>query len=372
MQLNRIVMKILFILLLFSTCAIAQKSPIKFGDIPMEDMKMTIYDKDSSAAAVVLEDYGIAFINVNAGGTQLNFDRHTRIKILKKEGLEWANASVLVYHIGGTEEKVTKLQASAYNLENGKIVETKMAKDGIFKDKFDKYRDQLKFSIPNVKEGTVLEYSYHLTSEFYTSFPNWQFQRTIPSRHSEYWAMIPGVFDYQKYMQGYVQVANYEEKKSIPYYNVTVNGYHYTCKNVPAFKEEPYMTTEDDYISKLNFALAYVDHGTYQEEVMGTWQKFNDDLLEYESFGGVLKGAGFLKDKVEELTAGITDPLKKVAAISEYIKQNVEYNGEEDYGADPLKKVLEKKRYIGRYQPSLWVNASEGRPGNGDGAVEHP
>jgi len=156
--------------------------------------------------------------------------------------------------------------------------------------------------------------------------------------------MIPDVFDYQKYMQGYVPVTNYEEKKAMSYFSVAVNGYHYVCKNVPAFKIEPYMTTEGDYVSKMNFALAYINHGTHQEEVMGTWQKFNDDLLEDESFGRVINGSGFLKDKVEELTAGITDPLQKIAAISNYIKANIEYDGEEDFYAYPLKKIIEKKK----------------------------
>ena len=36
----------------------AQKPPIKFGEIPFEDMKMVRYDKDSSAAALILADFG--------------------------------------------------------------------------------------------------------------------------------------------------------------------------------------------------------------------------------------------------------------------------------------------------------------------------
>lgn len=38
--------------------AIAQKPPIKFGDVAMDVLKMQVYDKDTSAAAVVLADYG--------------------------------------------------------------------------------------------------------------------------------------------------------------------------------------------------------------------------------------------------------------------------------------------------------------------------
>src|SRR4051812_14529317 len=87
----------------------AQKSIFKFGDIPMDIMKMTSYKEDSSAAAVVLTDYGEAFLNTNAAGLSLAFDRHIIIKILKKDGLKWADASIELYKIGSAEERVSNL-----------------------------------------------------------------------------------------------------------------------------------------------------------------------------------------------------------------------------------------------------------------------
>jgi Domain of Unknown Function with PDB structure (DUF3857) len=327
---------------LISLSSYAQKAPVKFGEIPIEDMKMTVYDKDSSASAVILADYGVAYINVNPGGAVLNFERHTRIKILKKEGLDFANSSILLYHNGSAEEKVANLKASSYNLENGKIVETKMSKDGIFKEKYNRYYNQQKFTLPNVKEGSVIEYSYKKTSEFFTRFPNWQFQSKIPARWSEYWAMIPDVFIYEKYMQGYVPVSNYETKAQ-SYYDTDVKAHHWITQNVPAFKEEPFMTCEEDYISKMNFALSHIKHTTHTEEIMGSWQKLNDDLLLNEDFGKVIAKSGFLKDQVEQVTAGVTEPLKKIEAISNYIKQTIEWDGEEDFYAGNFKKIIEKK-----------------------------
>src|SRR5690349_17369419 len=91
---------------LVSFTAVAQKSPVKFGNIPMEDMKMTVYDKDSSAAAVMLVDYGEAYIQVNTVSATMNFERHVRIKVLKKEGLEYADVEVPLHISGTAEEKV--------------------------------------------------------------------------------------------------------------------------------------------------------------------------------------------------------------------------------------------------------------------------
>lgn len=321
----------------------AQKSPVKFGDIPIDDLKMTIYDKDSSAAAVVLADYGEAYISV-AGNIKMTFERHVRIKILTKDGLKWGDGIIPLLYSGSAEESVAGLKAVSYNLENGAVVETKMSKDAVFKEKFNRYINHQKFSIPNVKEGSVIEYSYKINSDFYTSFPNWQFQRTIPTRHSEYWALIPEFFDYRQYLQGYIPVTNYEVKpKNVTSYQA--NAHHWTMKDVPAFQEEPFMTSEEDYISRMNFALAFVSiPGQPIQEVMGSWERLASELMKDSEFGGTIRGSSFLKNIVEQITAGMTDPNQKINAVHSWVTQNVEWDGYKDYYAGNLKKIVEQKK----------------------------
>jgi hypothetical protein len=323
--------------------AFAQKSPIKYGDIPMEDLTMTSYAGDSSAAAVILADYGEAYVSLTPSTASLNFERHMRIKILKKGGLSWADAMILLHYSGSDEERVTGLKASSYNLENGKVVETKMSKDGVFKEKFNSYLNLQKFTIPNVKEGSVIEYSYRVVSDFLYNFPNWQFQYSIPTRHSEYWAILPDFFIFEKYMQGYLSTEYEKKNKQLGTFQAT--AHHWTSKNVPAFKEEPFMTSENDYVSKINFALSHINFpGQLVQEIMGSWAKLNATLLGSESFGKAITGNNFLKKTVEEITAGVTDPVEKTKIIYNYVKQNLEWDGTKDFRADPLKKVFELKK----------------------------
>ena len=80
---------------------------------------MKKYEKDSSAAAVVIADYGeTSIVYEERIGFQLIFERLTRIKILTKEGLEWANFEIPLYHSGSDDEKMSGLKAVTYNLEN--------------------------------------------------------------------------------------------------------------------------------------------------------------------------------------------------------------------------------------------------------------
>jgi hypothetical protein len=340
-------MKLLFrgciLTLLVVQLSIAQKSPMKFGVIPPEDLKMTVYDKDSSASAVILGDYGEAAMAFYATTVKLNFERHVRIKILNKEGLRWADAQIALYHRGSGEERVMNFKGSTYNLENGKLVESEVSKDGMFKEKFNKNINLLKFTFPNVKEGSVLEYSYTISSEFIFNFPDWQFQKDIPTRHSEFWAFIPEFCIYEKYMQGYLTPQYEVKQKTGTDFNST--AHHWIMKDVPAFKEEPLMTSEDDYKSKINFAISHLKYASGRvEEIMGSWEKLCRDLNDSEDFGKVITGSAFLKDKVDEVTAGITGDKEKATAIYNYLAGTVEWDGTEDKYADNVRKVLENKK----------------------------
>ena len=325
-----------------TTLALAQKPPFKFGDISIEELKMDHYDKDSSAAAVVLIDYGDAYIDLDNG--KMIFERYARIKILKKEGFDQADIAIPLYHEGTTKENISGLKAYTYNLVDGKVEETKLTKDGVFEGRINKYFDSEKFTFPNVKEGSVIEYSYKLYSDFWINFPNWEFQSIIPIVYSEYRARMPDFFIYERYMQGYLSLSDYTKKvESRQGYNVSVH--RWVLKDVPAFKVEPYMTCEDDYISKINFALSHVSFpGQPVREFMGSWSKMNRDFLESDYFGKVVDGSGFLKKKTEELISGVDDPSKKLKIIYDYIKQSLEWNKSEDRTVDNtnLKKVFDE------------------------------
>src|SRR5688572_32323941 len=96
----------------FCLCSLSQKAPLKFGDASIEDLKMTRFEKDTSAAAVVLTDYGVSKIEYNqsSGWFKVNFDRITRIKILKKDGYSFADFEVDLYHTGDAKEKMSGLK----------------------------------------------------------------------------------------------------------------------------------------------------------------------------------------------------------------------------------------------------------------------
>src|SRR5690606_28582350 len=128
----------------------AQKAPIKFGDVSKEEVSMTSYDKDPTAPAVVLADYGVSMVTYRQNvGFSVDFERITRIKILTKDGLPWGNFEIPLYKNSNDREKLVSLKAVTYNLEGSKIVESKVKNDGIFNENYDESRDYVKVTCPN-------------------------------------------------------------------------------------------------------------------------------------------------------------------------------------------------------------------------------
>jgi hypothetical protein len=309
----------------------------------MEDMKMTVYPLDSGASAVVLADFGMSSLNYNqTAGFQIDFERIRRVKILNKEGLKHAEFTIALWRDAnnGAEEKLSGLKLVTYNLENGKVVETKVKSDSFFKEKYDKNLTLTKCAWTNVKEGSVIEITYKVKSDFVMNFQDWEFQSEIPVRWSEYRARIPEYFNYQKYMQGYIGLdindnvtragsfvlqserANNVSRLSQETVEYSEENFRWAAKNVPAFKEEPFITTSSNYISKINFELAFTrfpNQGT--KNYMGTWEDINRsywDVVKTE----INSNAG-LKDDVVLVTAGATSDEQKVAMIFDHVRSSV-------------------------------------------------
>lgn len=360
--------------LLLSFNLLAQKAPIKFGKISDEELKMTEYEGDKSAAAVVLVDYGESVIAYNqTEGFQIEFERIRRIKILNKDGYDWANFEIPLYEKNNNDEKLNGLKAITVNLEGGKAVETKLGKDGIFEEETSENWKKVKITLPNVREGSVIDITYKVTSPYLFNFQDWAFQTTIPVKWSEYVARIPEYFEYQKYSQGYIPFKVNEQNPIRKSFTLGIkersggeglsdgpskttfrteaiefieSNFRWVCENVPAFIEEPYMTSSYDYIAKINFELAQIRVPNQPVElVMGTWENINKELLEATEFGGVVKRSNFLNKTVEELINGKSTNNEKMNAIYNYVKSNVQWDGNyRKYTDGNFKRVLDAKR----------------------------
>src|SRR5690606_25373469 len=132
------------------------------------------------------------------------FRRHVRYKILTKSGYDLANLDIPLYRSSNTaKENIVSMSAATYNLEAGEIIESKLDKDAKFTEALDKNYTIKKYALPNVKEGSIIEFRYTIESDFIFNLRGWAFQGDIPTLWSEYSVRIPEYFQYKVNRGGY-------------------------------------------------------------------------------------------------------------------------------------------------------------------------
>jgi len=318
------------------------KNPYKYGDIKPEDFSPALHSFDSTADAVVLADIGNSYFREsNEGWFVMVFERHQRIKVLSKNGMDEANFVIPQYKSGNVEEKIIKLKAATFNLEGDKVVESKLIDKDIFKDQYSKYTSLTKFGLPNVKEGSILEVSYVIESDFLFNFRGWDFQGENPVVYTEYTVNIPSFFNYVSYGQGYLPFDDKITRSNPHTYRINRRGNEpfarteyiqldvvdtetkWVMKNVPAMKREPFTTTLENHISKISFQLAaYNFPNQPPTPVMSTWGKLHEDLMKDEDFGAHLaRGNGWLDEDIKAITTEAKTPLEKAKALHAFMRE---------------------------------------------------
>lgn len=324
------------------------KLKIKFGKLTPADFDLSKHQFDTSVSAVVIADIGnSAFEGNNKGGLSLSFKRHTRIKILNKNGVDAATVTIPLYFSNNGEEKVNSLKATTYSLEGGKIVETELDKKSVFKDKYDKNHVAVKFTLPAVKEGVIVEYSYTVVSDFFFNLQPWRFQGEYPILHSEYEAKIPEVYDYVFLSQGSFPIkhsADYTRESfnivdsegsgssSRGSFTANVARHTWIATGVPVLKEERFTSSIRNHIAKIEFQLSQVrpPNGVVRD-VMGNWEKTAVELMKDNDFGQDLtKSNNWLSDGLAPVVNGASDNLTKARKIYEYVRDR--YTSKGKYG----------------------------------------
>jgi len=318
------------LLLLLTQPAVSQIRDITFGEIPKEDLEMAEYAPDPSADAVILENY--ASTGMRSGEKILAVtDCHIRIKIINNDGLDYANVE-LPYWSG---DRIIGLKAASYNLEDGKIVQNLVDKKSYYRDNTSRYRNILRFSVPNVRPGTVIEYKYTLESPDYFSLYTFKFQEEIPVRRCLFRVEFPGYFEY-KFVTGgdFENIIYRSDQKRVMFGNSSLEGFSGTWRgnNVAAYREEPFSTGSDDYYSHVGFELSKINvPGYYFEDVSPTYQKFSEKLLNRDDFGGYITKSSVVRKKAEELKAlggSETDLLRRIYA---YVSGYMMWDGNHDF-----------------------------------------
>ncbi len=359
---------IVTLLAVLFACQITTAQDYKFGKVSKEELEETFNPLDSSASATYLFKYRKTFYEYDRDkGFQLITEVHERIKIYNQEGFDYATKAINLYKSGSHQEIARGLKAYTYNLVGGKIEDTKLKKEGIFKTEKSKYRNETKFTMPNIKEGSVVEYEYKIISPFYQNVDEFRFQHAIPIKKLEAEFQAPEYYNFKVNMKGFLKITPKIENKrdKITFSSKSRTGQSgavrtsfnssdleftkkvstYNLENIPALKDEPYVNNINNYRSSVKYELSYVKMPQSTIEYYSTtWEDVVKTIYKSSSFGDELDKSGYYEDDIDALIGSVSDPKKRIALIFNFVKSKVKWN--EYYGyrtADGVRKAYREQ-----------------------------
>ena len=305
-----------FIILCTSFFLILQ-GQVKYGKLSKEEIAVETTSDDAEFGAVILNDYG----EIEISNGILTIHRHTRIKILNKNGLDQANV-VLPYFVKENTEKIVNIKAQTLNVdENGKVTKTPIGKKEIFTSDPHENWEEKRFTFPDVKPGSIIEYQYFKKSERFFSLEPWHFQNELPTLKSSLKVEIAASLDFRLVLNGNQLITKYGK----------TNQNSWTLENLPPLKDEPYCPNPYDYVESIQFQLSgYKKHnelgGTSYVELMTTWEDLAKELLEETDFKWVLNAKKKSKEIVQQIISEGDDDKTKIKKIYQWVQQNLSWN----------------------------------------------
>lgn len=332
-------MKKILLCLAFSVAGLlsAQHKFLNYPKLSDEDLKSEISTKVPDAPAEIL--YRSVHFRIDYDGT-LHQKVFSRIKIYNKDNAsDYLDHKISVYDDrNGRREILSDLKANTYNYENGKLVSTKISKDEKYKSTEDRNYDITKFAFANVKNGSIVEYSYDLMTPFLGSMPRVIIEEDVPTRYVEYILDAPKPLGYTINYKGSLMPTHRFVEEKVMYGN-DYQTYRYAYENVPAYKEEKYVLNNDNYKTGIKAELNSTLINNVFKSYATSWDDIRKRLYEHDDFGGQLSKDGAVKNllpiEIKDLPT-----LQKADAVLKFVQKNYTWNKEDEVFTDKGVKNL--------------------------------
>jgi hypothetical protein len=375
MRCNKCIPFILSLLLFFQYGFSQDKTAYKFGKISAADFGVTAPVSDSGASALIIADIGsTSFEGNNRGFFVLVFTRYLRVKILNKGGFSIGDRNIRLYHSKdkNVSEKLFSVRGSTFNLERGVIIETKLDENSIFDEAYNKEITHKKFSLPALKEGAIFDLEYTIKSPYNNRLQPWDFQSEYPCLWSEYVVTIPPPFHYVVRTQGdnvfdintskpvfesfMISTQNGSDRSEVLRLTGSSLQHRWVKKNVPAIREEPFISSLDNYFSRVTFQLNYFQWVTpeYTDDkhnYLENWSSTSKTLLADEDFGLALDRANtWMTDEIKDFARGSGSDEETARKVYSYVRDNFKIVNKDGYTVEsiwlqsPLRNVFDSRK----------------------------
>lgn len=292
----------------------------KFDEIELHKKQSTI---ENNAEAEIL--YNSISINPSPSNQHL-FQKtfFSKIKIYdKKRSEDWLNIEIPV----ASGESLDDFEVTVYNYINNKVEKIVINKREQLKENLVKGLKYYKLAIPNVTDGTLIEYHYKLDTNNVFNL-TYYLQYNIPVVYQEFNFEYPETLTYSFNSVGNAVQPKYNFSATENKLGNTLNIYKFGYENTISVQKESYVKNFDRYRAKVKPELRKFVGKYFTYESADKWDKLAEKLKYNDNFGGYLKTG--VKDILPSDIKEYYDHFERANKIFDFVKKNYKWN--KDFG----------------------------------------
>ena len=354
---------------------------------------MTTYAPDPDAEAVVLCRLTDVEYSVQTDGYLVDYHEKIRIKVLKPEGAKYAQVTIPYYVVPQDKDKlytsqmalrpqhidingavtydegasrsistniaanyihesIEEVKATAYNMEGSKTTKSKF-KGEVALEQLDDETWQARFTIPDVRQGTVIEYEYTRHSELFYRLHDWQAQQEIPVAYARLTVTIPRHLLFNFEQHGSQQLVAKQESSSMIYKLVsdplaaptTVMAYRYifTGQDLKGAPNDPNVCLADYFTGVTAEVSSFGLRSTPPADYANTWEHVDQVLMADDNLGKMIEDHSPLREQLQaENIQTIANEQERAAAVCRLVFSHVKWNGKYAMWARNAQETLQQ------------------------------
>ena len=303
-------MKIIFTLffLLLTIFSNAQNKEFKLGKISQQEIAFNQVPFEKDADAVILSEEGK--MDLIQSNYYLTVKR--RIKILTEKGVDQANIQ-LNYYSKNKQESITGIKGNTINISNGIEQVIPIDEKEIFDISLNELYSAKRFTFPNVKVGSIIEYTYVKGSEHNFSIDAWNFQHDIPTLSSKFRLINKAYSAYSIITIGDALNEKYKNKSS---------SSEWSLNNIQSYNQLKYVYNPEDQSERIKLQADNYHTDGAKKTTLNAWQDLIQDInSQYENY----RNPSAIREITQKIPNG-KDEVETLRNVIEYIDTNVKWN----------------------------------------------
>ena len=332
----------------------AQTIPVNtaFGEVSDEEVRMTVYEPDTTAPVVLLyRKVDVALrIDMDASYSQY-VTTHERWKVLKDDGKDVADYELFYVDAQNYHEKITKIKVITFNLEaNGSISQKQMSRDYLFDKKYFNNTRRISFTAEDVRVGSVIEVTYEQILPHCDIEDIYMQSGSYPVNLCEVEVSYPEYFTYNYRTNGDLtlcemrrddtnETAIFRGGNSLDY---NLKHDYYIAKDIPRLRKEPACACPEQYRLALVYSIQkYIVPGLVERYYSTSWAQI-DQRFKESNYAAPFKSRFKGMELLAAMASGNSDE-ERLVSLWSAVRETVTWNKRDRINAQDPTQTLKAR-----------------------------